>query len=118
MASRLCTWRGCVEIVDGGGRCDRHKRDADRARGTATQRGYNSPGHAAFRAAVLAKNDGICVLCQLAPATVADHWPTSRRDLIALGQNPDDPRHGRPLCKPCHDGETATSQPGGWHANP
>jgi 5-methylcytosine-specific restriction protein A len=116
VASRICTYPRCPEIVEGGGRCPEHERDADRARGTATQRGYTSAAHRRFRAEVLAKNDGICALCQLAPATVADHWPLSRRELEHAGHNPDDPRHGRPLCAPCHGTATAQHQPGGWHA--
>ena len=48
-------------------------------------------------------------------ATVADHWPTSRRDLIAKGKDPNDPNHGRGLCASCHGRETAAHQPGGWN---
>jgi 5-methylcytosine-specific restriction protein A len=121
MAYRVCTWPGdggCPELVDGGGRCPRHRRTAERHRGSAHQRGYNTTGHQAFRAQVLAANDGICVLCGLAPATVADHWPLSRRELELRGLDPDDPQHGRPLCKGCHDTQTATHQPGGWNAGP
>lgn len=115
MASRICTWPNCPQIVDGGGRCDQHQRDAERHRGTAHQRGYGTTAHQAFRRDVLAKNDGICSVCQLAPATVADHWPRSRRELEAAGANPNDPRHGRPLCHNCHSVETAQHQPGGWN---
>jgi len=61
--------------------------------------------------------DPICVLCRLAASTVADHWPTSRRDLEAAGLDPNDPARGRGLCKPCHDRETARNQPGGWNAS-
>jgi 5-methylcytosine-specific restriction protein A len=59
--------------------------------------------------------DPICVLCELAVSTVADHYPHSRRELIALHLDPDDPQYGRGLCKRCHDTETATNQPGGWN---
>jgi 5-methylcytosine-specific restriction protein A len=67
-----------------------------------------------FRAGVLAR-DHVCVLCKVAIATVADHHPKSRADLEQLGMNPNDPAHGRGLCKPCHDTETARNQPGGWN---
>ncbi|MER7155437.1 holin, partial [Streptomyces lydicus] len=45
----------------------------------------------------------------------ADHYPLSRRELVARGDDPDDPRHGRGLCGPCHSSETAQHQPGGWN---
>lgn len=54
------------------------------------------------------------MICRKAWATVADHHPLSRKQLIDAGLNPDDPNAGRGLCKPCHDRETATNQPGGW----
>lgn len=87
---------------------------ADRARGTAEQRGYGR-AHRRFRKAVLAK-DPICVRCGKAPSTVADHYPLSMRELVARGMNPYDPDCGRGLCASCHGSETATHQPGGWHA--
>ncbi len=112
-ASRVCSRPGCPKLTTTG-RCTDCKRQADRQRGTATQRGYNSRGHQVFRLAVLDR-DPICILCNLAAATVADHWPLSRRDLIELDRNPNDPMVGRGLCKSCHDRETARHQPGGWH---
>lgn len=114
MSLRVCPVNGCPTLTTGG-RCDQHKRDSDRARGTATQRGYTSAGHRAFREQVLAR-DPICKVCLRAPSTVADHYPTSRRDLIAQGLDPNDPARGRGLCKPCHDRSTAREQPGGWNA--
>jgi 5-methylcytosine-specific restriction protein A len=50
----------------------------------------------------------------VAISTVADHWPLSRRELEDQGLDPNDPQHGRGLCKHCHDMETARNQPGGW----
>lgn len=116
MAYRVCPAPNCPALVDGGGPCPAHKRSADRRRGTAHERGYTGRGHATFRDHVLRKNDGICALCDSAAATVADHWPTSRRDLEAAGLNPNDPAYGRPLCHGCHSIETAQHQPGGWNA--
>jgi 5-methylcytosine-specific restriction enzyme A len=114
---RVCSVHGCPELYPSteGSRCRRHRRQADRARGTAAQRGYNSSGHERFRAEVLHR-DPICVACGLAESTVADHHPRSRRELIALDLDPNDPEHGRGLCKPCHDRATAEHQPGGWAA--
>ncbi len=98
------------------------------ARGNATQRGYGRRHRNDFRAAVLKKNGGMCACegctaptnrhvgpCTL-KATVADHWPLSRRELVDSKLNPDDPRHGRPLCHPCHSSHTGHAQPGGWNA--
>ena len=113
---RVCSTAGCPTLYDTPhSRCPQHRKQADKARGTSRDRGYNTPGHRTFRAAVLAR-DPICVLCRRALATVADHYPISRRDLIELGRNPNHPDAGRGLCKPCHDTETAQHQPGGWNA--
>lgn len=116
MPSRICANPGCPTIHDGttGARCPGCAKTADRAHWART-RAYSSKAHREFRAAVLHK-DPICVLCHLAISTVADHYPKGREDLIQLGMNPDDPRHGRGLCKRCHDTETARNQPGGWNA--
>jgi 5-methylcytosine-specific restriction protein A len=113
---RVCSQPGCPTIypTSEGTRCAEHRRAADRARGTARDRGYTTPGHQAFRTAVLHR-DPICVLCRRAFSTVADHYPRSRKELIELGLNPNDPHAGRGLCKPCHDTSTAEHQPGGWH---
>lgn len=115
-ARKVCPVRGCSRLT-AGGRCAECRRKSDRERGTAADRGYTHRGHQLFRLAVLDR-DPICVLCDLAPSTVADHHPLSRRDLVAAGLDPDDPKHGRGLCKRCHDRETARNQPGGWNARP
>ena len=88
---------------------------AEQARGTATQRGYTSTGHRRFRAQVLTR-DPICQLCHKTWATIADHHPLTRRELIDLNRDPNDPTAGRGLCKPCHDRHTAATTPGGWNA--
>ncbi len=110
---RVCSIAGCPEIYprDQGSRCVKHRREADRARG---DRGYSSRGHRYFREQVLVR-DPVCALCNAAEATVADHYPHSRRELIDAGLNPNDPQYGRGLCVRCHNRETAQHQPGGWH---
>lgn len=114
-AWKVCSQPGCAELVPPGvSRCEGCSRSADRSRGTATERGYNSAGHRRFRRAVLRK-DPICVVCRSAPSTVADHYPLSRRDLVAAGLDADDPARGRGVCKRCHDQETAIHQLGGWN---
>lgn len=102
------------------GRCQRclaiSRQRSDTRRGDATQRGYGGEHRTRFRPAVLAK-DPACVLCHQQPSTVADHWPQSRRELEAAGEDPNDPRHGRGLCHPCHSKATAANptQRGGWN---
>ena len=113
---RVCSMPGCPTLYDDTqSRCPTHRRQADRGRGTATQRGYTSAGHQAFRRAVLTR-DPICVICHKALSTVADHYPLSRRELEAKGLDPNDPNAGRGLCVPCHNTETSQHQPGGWNA--
>jgi 5-methylcytosine-specific restriction protein A len=113
---RVCSVPGCATLYPNtqGSRCPTHVRQADKARGTSAERGYNTPGHRKFRAAVL-NRDPICTLCGIKQSTVADHYPHSRKELIALGLNPNDPQYGRGLDKQCHDRETAIHQPGGWN---
>lgn len=120
-----CSTPGCPNIT-AGGRCDDHRTAAADQRGTSTDRGYDARHRHRFRAAVLDR-DPTCT-CRnrqhrhhagrfcWAVATVADHHPLSRRQLIDRGLDPNDPDRGRGLCKPCHDPETAQHQPGGWNA--
>jgi 5-methylcytosine-specific restriction protein A len=64
------------------------------------------------------RRDPICVVCKTAPATVADHHPVSRRELVAMKvSDPDAPSRLRGLCASCHSRETANSpdQAGGWN---
>lgn len=115
-AMRVCSTPGCPELT-ADGRCDRHRTAADRARGTSAQRGYNSKQWRAARRAVLRRNP-VCVICHVQAATVADHHPVGRRDLVALGvTDPDAPFRMRGLCGPCHGTETANNpaQAGGWN---
>lgn len=114
-ALKVCTGRPgkrCTNLV-AKGRCPDCSSEADRERGTATQRGYNSAGHRRFRRAVLAR-DPICPCGSI--ATVADHYPLSRRQLVEQGLDPNASERGRGLCKTCHDRSTVKLQPGGWSA--
>lgn len=122
-ALKVCPTPGCPNLVEAG-RCPTCTEQADQQRGTATQRGYGQAHRTRFRPGVL-RRDPLCVCTELAHghgqpcgaiSTIADHWPRSKRELQALGLDDNDPRHGRALCTTCHDRETATNQPGGWHA--
>ncbi|MGN7137245.1 holin [Streptomyces pseudogriseolus] len=123
-ALSICTTPGCPEYTNGG-RCTSCRAQAEARRGTATQRGYGTSHRRRFRTAVLAR-DPNCVCTDTShghdnpcdqPSRHADHWPKDRRTLVASGHDPDDPRHGRGLCGPCHSRETAAHQPGGWAAD-
>lgn len=112
-ALKTCSTSGCPELVTGG-RCDTCRGKAEQRRGTAAERGYNGRWRRK-RHAYLTRHP-LCVLCP-AQASVADHYPTSRRDLIARGvRDPDADHRLRPLCATCHGRETAAHQPGGWNA--
>lgn len=115
-ARRVCSTPGCAALTEPGrSRCTSCTAAADRQR-RPDGNPYASTAHRrGFRLAVLDR-DPICVLCRLRLATIADHWPIERRDLVAAGLDPDDPERGRGLCKPCHDRSTATRTPGGWAA--
>lgn len=108
----------CKRLHTGKGQCAACKKAAELARGSATERGYDQIHRSRFRAGVLAANPN-CVICLAfgltTPATVADHHPLSRRQLVKRGLDPNDPRHGRGLCEDCHNRETAHNQPGGWN---
>lgn len=123
-ALTVCSTKGCPEITSGG-RCPHCDREADKRRGTATERGYTGRGHRiGFRRAVL-RRDPTCVCTDTShnhpvpcgqPSTDADHHPLSKRELVARGLDPNDPRYGRGLCHSCHGSSTAQHQPGGWNA--
>ena len=112
--AKVCSTPGCPAFADPGkSRCHAHDRQADNAR---EGRGiYSTRGHRAFRRAVL-RRDPLCVLCGKI-ATVADHHPRTRRELVEQGANPNDPAHGRGLCTACHNKATANDPRtrGGWN---
>ncbi len=117
MARAARTCNRCPTVITTGSRCTDCQAKADRARGTAHQRGYTSIGHQRFRRAVLGR-DPVCVLCRTAWSTVADHHPISRADLVDQHLNPDDPNRGRGLCKRCHDRHTASTQRASFEPRP
>lgn len=106
------------------GRCKDCQAEGDRKRGTGRQRGYDQQHETRFRAAVL-RRDPVCVCPKpdthdhgprcTRTSQHADHHPIDRRELVARGEDPNDPRHGRGLCARCHSSETAVHQPGGWN---
>ncbi|EFL01599.1 HNH endonuclease [Streptomyces sp. SPB78] len=108
-----CSVPGCPELVTTG-RCPAHEREAEERRGSSSERGYDTRWQR--RRAAYLYHHPWCVLCGQ-PATVADHFPLSRKQLVARGDpDPDTDKHLRPLDRACHARETARHQPGGWNA--
>ena len=114
----MAAWSPCTRCPTptppGVSMCPRCKAEGDRAR-RPEGNPYNTAGHRTFREAVLTR-DPVCVLCLATHATVADHYPHERVDLVAMDMDPNDPAFGRGLCKRCHDRHTAASKPSGWNA--
>jgi 5-methylcytosine-specific restriction protein A len=102
---RYCAVPGCPAIVESG-RCATHAKKADRARGTARQRGYTSAWDRAS-AAYLLKHPW-CAMCGQ-PAEVTDHIkaPKLRQATTAEDQREAsrlfwDPANWQALCQRCN----------------
>jgi 5-methylcytosine-specific restriction protein A len=106
-----CSVPGCPELVSGG-RCEAHSKQDKARRAETGNSAYKTTRWQRIRKAYLYRHPW-CVLCAR-QATVADHYPLSRKQLVAQGVEPDTPSRLRPLCAPCHNKETAKHQPGGW----
>ncbi|KAB8186984.1 HNH endonuclease [Nonomuraea phyllanthi] len=113
----VCSTPSCAELTSGG-RCAVCRREAERQRGSASQRGYDAAWQRT-RAAYL-KNHPRCECedCEALPyeqrpaATDVDH-------IDGLGPNGPrghDPSNLRALTKSHHSRRTARDQPGGWNA--
>lgn len=102
-ALRPCGQPGCPALVRRG-RCPKHERAREQARGTAHVRGYGRRWQR-YRLSFLAANP-LCVLCAHAglvtAASVVDHIRAHRGDEALFW----DPANHRALCKPCHDART------------
>src|SRR5699024_11912286 len=86
---RSCSTPGCPNLHKGTGRCPSCRARTDRER-RPNGNPYNTKGHQAFREAVLTR-DPICVHCRSTRATVADHNPYERTELIEQGLDPNNP---------------------------
>lgn len=113
---RVCSVHGCPTVYPAteGSRCQAHRRQASRYRDAGRERYANTASHKRFREAVLTR-DVVCVLCGLALAVIADHYPLGRDELVHQGLDPNNPDAGRGLCRPCDSTQTAHRQPGGWN---
>lgn len=104
----VCSQPGCPELTRRG-RCDDHRRDAERQRGSAARRGYDAKWRRT-RGRYLAQH----AMCEhegcAAKATDVHH-------LDGLGpQGPDGHKWAnlQALCASHHAAITARMQPGGW----
>ena len=108
---RPCSYPGCNELVQSGGRCPRHRVVADQQRGHANERGYGS-GWRKRRDAFLQKHPW-CLdpfgdhLGEAVRATHVDH----KKPRAAGGS--DDESNLEPFCAHCHNKKTAM-QDGGF----
>lgn len=113
----ICTHPGCGRLVDGPGKCDTHqavdaqrRRDGDRMRGTASQRGYDHNWSKA-RTAYLHAHP-LCVQCgstgRIVPAKVVDHIIPHRGDQTLFW----DENNWQALCFGCHSRKTAAEDGG------
>lgn len=115
---KRCTTPGCGSTTDSDrtGRCTtcltRQRRDLNRRRESQSELyGAQWP---ALRLDYLTRHP-VCTLCPR-QADVADHYPRGIRLLRKHGiLHPHLDRYLRPLCKQCHDRETARREPGGWN---
>ena len=105
-----CNYPSCRELVRGKGRCAKHeaqvKREYDKARPSANQRGYNARWRKA-RYHYLTRNP-LCVEClgngRTTAASVVDHIVDHKGNQGLFW----DESNWRALCKSCHDAKTVS----------
>ncbi len=103
-----CVVKGCPTLTRDS-KCPEHRREADRKRGTASERGYGYEWRK-IRKAYLERHP----ICQdregcIAPATDVDHIDGEG----PFGDNSDE--NLRALCHSHHSRRTARDQKGGWN---
>jgi 5-methylcytosine-specific restriction endonuclease McrA len=118
-AKKPCRAPACVSYATDHGYCDKHKHkihQADRERGTAHERGYDSKWNKA-RLEFLAIHP-LCVKCTelglTVGATLVDHIIPHKGDKKLFWRR----SNWQSLCKPCHDFKTATEDGGSWRPQP
>nr|WP_081327456.1 HNH endonuclease signature motif containing protein [Paenibacillus polymyxa] len=106
---RPCNHPGCNQLVEKG-YCDKHRKQRDQRRGSATQRGYDHNWRQA-RLIFLQRNP-LCIRCyekgRLTPVTVVDHITPHKGDPELFW----DKKNWQPLCETCHNIKTATEDGG------
>lgn len=101
-----CNQPACHELTNET-YCQQHKRDYDRKRGTAAERGYDWRWNKYSR--WYRMNNPICVMCRNGPSQHTDH--------IKAVAGPDDPLFWNPsnhqaLCHSCHSRKTVKEDRG------
>lgn len=114
---RPCTTPRCPELTDGGP-CEKHKRQKERQRGSAAERGYGSRWQRYREWFLSQPENALCRICErkrgkVTAATVVDHIIPHKGDYNLFW----DPDNHQPACKPCHDAKTA-SEDGGFGRAP
>ena len=110
---RVCSEPGCPELTKAG-KCSEHRKAArrrsERGRPSAVERGYGKAWRKTRTAFLRAFPT--CIDCGDV-ATVADHAPRTRADLIAQGApDPDAFEHLEPRCASCHSSKTGREDGG------
>jgi 5-methylcytosine-specific restriction protein A len=94
-----------------GGKCDHHRREYERRRGSASARGYGRRWRKA-RAAFLREHPICEIYCKdknlVTASTVVDHIQPHRGDLDLFW----DQSNWQAGCKPCHDSKTSLEDGG------
>lgn len=110
-AMKVCSRPGCPNLVEAGvGRCDACRGDAERARGTAAERGYDTRWRRT-RADFLQEFPLCSAHGCIHLAEDVDHIDGEG----PLGPRGHDWSNLRALCKSHHAERTARDQPGGWN---
>jgi 5-methylcytosine-specific restriction protein A len=99
---RPCTHPGCPALTEAGGPCPKHKKDRDKERGTAAQRGYDRRWRK-YRRRFLDENP-LCEECNregcdIVATVVHHHREVSSRDDPLFWE----PRNHAALCRECHE---------------
>ena len=115
MSIRVCNEPGCPELVEGASQCERHRkehrRQVDKRRPSSSRRGYGRKWAKDVREPFL-HYFPTCIDCG-EPATVPDHDPIPRAELVRQGvADPDAFGFLRPRCESCHNRKTATRDGG------
>jgi len=109
---RRCTTPGCGGMAGDNkqrGKCATCRQRAP----TSDAQGYDRHWAKRIRLPFLTAHP-TCALCGRLAAH-PDHWPTSRRQLLAQRvPDPDAWYRMRPLCGSCHGKQTGILQPGAW----
>jgi 5-methylcytosine-specific restriction enzyme A len=109
-----CTVPGCPARATGPGPCPVHHRQRQQHKHDKAREQYGG-AWPDIRLEYLARHPW-CKLCPR-PATIADHWPRTRKQLLRAGvTDPDLDIYLRPLCPPCHNHASGLATPGGLYA--